>query len=144
MLCSQCRAQIPEDSVFCSNCGARVERAVPPSGPPPGTVAARPPAPRLATRETLRSRYVGVPTVSSVLFVLGWVTAIVGFFVAVGMAATDELELSTGERLGIFFGILYLFWIVAFTLLAYAYMVRLLSDIERRLAGSGSSSRVGG
>jgi len=25
----------------------------------------------------------------------------------------------------------------------YAYMVRLLSDIERRLAGSGSSSRVG-
>jgi TRAP-type C4-dicarboxylate transport system permease small subunit len=97
----------------------------------------------VATKETLRSRYVGVPTVSSVLFVLGWVMAIFGFFVAIGMATTDELELSTGERLGIFFGILYLFWMVAFTLLAYAYMVRLLSDIERRLAGSGSSSRVG-
>jgi predicted amidophosphoribosyltransferase len=52
MLCSQCRAQIPEDSVFCSNCGARVERAVPPSGTPPGTVAAGPPAPRVATRNT--------------------------------------------------------------------------------------------
>jgi hypothetical protein len=142
MLCSQCKAQIPEDSVFCSNCGARLERGVPPSGPPPGTVAAGPPAPRVATKETLRSRYVGVPIVSSVLSVLGWVTAIFGLFVAIGVATTDDW-LSTGQRLVIFFGILYLFWMVAFTLLAYAYMVRLLSDIERRLAGSGSSSRVG-
>jgi hypothetical protein len=52
---------------------------------------------------------VGVPIVSSVLFVLGWVTVIFGFFFAVGTATTDELELSTGERLGIFFGILYFF-----------------------------------
>jgi hypothetical protein len=141
MLCSQCKAQIPEDSVFCSNCGARLERGVPPSGPPPGTVAAGPPAPRVATKETLRSRYVGVPIVSSVLSVLGWVTAIFGLFVAIGVATIDWL--STGQRLVIFFGILYLFWMVAFTLLAYAFMVRLLSDIERRLAGSGSSSRVG-
>jgi hypothetical protein len=79
--------------------------------------------------------------VSSVLFVLGCVTAIFGFFVAIGVATIDVL--STGQRLVIFFGILYLSWMVAFTLLAYAYMVRLLSDIERRLAGSGSSSRVG-
>jgi hypothetical protein len=79
--------------------------------------------------------------VSSVLSVLGWVTAIFGLFVAIGVATIDWL--STGQRLVIFFGILYLFWMVAFTLLAYAFMVRLLSDIERRLAGSGSSSRVG-
>jgi hypothetical protein len=143
MLCSQCKAQIPEDSVFCSNCGARLEREVPPSGPPPGTVAAGPPAPQVATKETLRSRYLGVPAVSSVLFVLGCVTAIFGLFVAIGVATIDELELSQGQRLFFFFCILYLFWMVAFTLLAYAYMVRLLSDIERRLAGSGSSSRVG-
>jgi hypothetical protein len=81
--------------------------------------------------------------VSSVLFVLGCVTAIFGLFVAIGVATIDELVLSQGQRLVIFFCILYLFWMVAFTLLAYAYMVRLLSDIERRLAGSGSSSRVG-
>ena len=34
MLCSQCKAQIPEDSVFCSNCGARLERGSRPAGLP--------------------------------------------------------------------------------------------------------------
>jgi hypothetical protein len=76
-----------------------------------------------------------------VLFVLGWFTAIFGFFVAIGVATIDVR--GTGLRLVIFFGMLYLSWMVAFTLLAYACMVRLLSNIERRLAGSGSSSRVG-
>jgi len=93
---------------------------------------------------------VGVALVSGTLSVLGWLIAIAGFFVAIRAATqkgeflgTEIIELSTAERLGIFFGTLILFWLFAVIVLWSAYVLRLLSDIERRLAGSSPSSRVG-
>jgi hypothetical protein len=144
VLCSQCKAQIPEDSVFCPNCGARQETPVPAAAGPPSEASGGPVRVRSSSpttpRAPSRSRHLGVALVSGSLWVLGWLLAIAGLFVAIGAATREEflIELSAAQRLGIFVGTLIVFWLLAVIVLWFAYVLRLLSNIERAVVGGES------
>jgi hypothetical protein len=144
MQCPNCRAEIPDDSVFCHECGTKIESPPQPPVASPGGPTSRAEPEATPTRaktspEAPRSRYAGVSLVSGTLWVLGWLIAIVGFILAVGMAgfieeASDE-DISGGEQLALFVSTLIVFWLIAVGVLWSAYVLRLLSDIEGRLSG---------
>ena len=143
MYCLQCKTQIPDDSDFCHNCGANVEsqrKPVPAASNEPRAVASR------ATRavreaapgERPRSKYVGASLVSGTLLLLGWLIAVAGVILGLGLTSLQDLgdeEVGDAERVGMFLGAVIVCWLVAVGVLWSAYVLRLLSDIERRLGG---------
>lgn len=100
MYCSQCGTQVPDDSVFCQECGAKIEvaetqdeLAVTPSGPaPPPTVdqPARRPVDRPASKDFTAPRPAARQTFTGVAVIAGAVLAVIG-----SLLTWADLELVT-------------------------------------------------
>jgi hypothetical protein len=116
MKCAECGAQVPEGNRFCGACGASLQ---------PGQTA------------VLESRYVGALLVSRFLWVVGWLVAIAGLVAGIALSLSYECESGqcdraevTAVRLGILLGCVLGGLVYGAVVLAIAYVVTLLSDIE--------------
>lgn len=116
MVCAKCGAQVPEDAQFCGACGTSL-------GPGQGAAT--------------ESRYVGALLVSRFLWIAGWLVVIAGFVLGVvlsdnyecGSARCDQAA-ETATKIGIFLGSILGGLAYGAVVLAIAYVVMLLSDIE--------------